>query len=249
MFPDKNSQYSDKAYWDARYNSQKGQHKRQEEGTEKSDETLISPEPPFYDWFESVNNMAELIDCIIQEKFDVVSEQTRSLNNASVQNCMSTSHLKLLMNGCGNSRLGELLVDRGYTFIMNIDFSETLIHSMRTYYQSFAKYSSSLHWLLQDIRTMADLTSGSYDVVIDKATLDVFYCQDNEDPWNPSEAVKIPVTETLRQIYRVLKVGGLFIYVTFGQPPFRKPLLLTCQWSELEVRNINAIYFIYIMRK
>ena len=55
----------------------------------------------------------------------------------------------------------------------------------------------------------------SFDVVIDKATLDVFYCQNEEDPWNPNEAVKIPVTETLQQIYRVLKVGGLFIYVTF----------------------------------
>ena len=126
MFPDKNSQYSDKAYWDAPYNSQKCQHKRQEEGTGRSDETLISTETPFYDWFESVNNMAELIDCIIQEKLGVVSEQTRSLNSASVQNCTSTSRLKLLMNGCGNSRLGELLVGRGYTFIVNIDFQKRL---------------------------------------------------------------------------------------------------------------------------
>ena len=51
---------------------------------------------------------------------------------------------------------------------------------------------------------MEDLSRESFDVVIDKATLDVFYCQTEGDPWSPSEAVKIPVTETLQQIYRVL---------------------------------------------
>ena len=51
---------------------------------------------------------------------------------------------------------------------------------------------------------MEDLLRESFDIVIDKATLDVFYCQKEEDPWSPSEAVKIPVTETLQQIYRVL---------------------------------------------
>ena len=44
----------------------------------------------------------------------------------------------------------------------------------------------------------------AFDVVIDKATMDVLMT-DNEDPWDPTEAVKERAALVLRNSYRVLK--------------------------------------------
>ena len=49
-----------------------------------------------------------------------------------------------------------------------------------------------------------------FDVVIDKATMDVIMT-DNKDPWNPTEEVKQRGVLVMRNVYRVLKPGGLFI--------------------------------------
>ena len=238
MLPETNASYRDKSYWDARYASleleNEGNNSKSLEKEEKNAANI------FYDWFESIENTSELLDAQINEtQGDVCSKEA----------------MRLLMNGCGNSRLSERLVDRGYCHIMNIDYSEPVIDKMQRHYALLEKYSNSLKWLVQDVRTMTDLEDGSFDVVIDKGTLDVFYCQNAagstpEDPWNPSEAVRQPVLDTLRQVYRVLKPNGLFLYVTFGQPPFRKPLLAeAAPWRQLTVKNMNDIYFMYIMTK
>ena len=49
-----------------------------------------------------------------------------------------------------------------------------------------------------------------FDVVIDKATMDVIMT-DNKDPWNPTEEVKQRGVLVMQNVYRVLKPGGLFI--------------------------------------
>jgi hypothetical protein len=64
---------------------------------------------------------------------------------------------------------------------------------------------------------MMDLTfeDGVFDVVIDKATMDVVMT-DNEDPWDPSDAVKERAAKVLRNSYRVLKpTTGQFIQISF----------------------------------
>lgn len=43
-----------------------------------------------------------------------------------------TTHDKILMLGCGNSSFSADLYDNSYTSIVNVDFSEALIDSMRT---------------------------------------------------------------------------------------------------------------------
>lgn len=53
-------------------------------------------------------------------------------------------------------------------------------------------------------------------------------------------------------MFRVLKSGGVFVYITFGQPHFRKPVLLKEEYNwELEVKTIGDgfHYFVYILRK
>jgi hypothetical protein len=43
-----------------------------------------------------------------------------------------------------------------------------------------------------------------FDVVIDKATMDVIMT-DNKDPWNPTDEVKQRAVKVLSNVHRVLK--------------------------------------------
>jgi EEF1A lysine methyltransferase 4 len=50
-------------------------------------------------------------------------------------------------------------------------------------------------------------------------------------------------------LYRVLSKGGLFIYLTFGQPHFRRRFL-TRPGTTLEIKELGESfhYYLYIMR-
>jgi EEF1A lysine methyltransferase 4 len=172
-----------------------------------ADENLKETRDPFFEWLSSNHRI------IVQ-----------ALND-TVQSHFPNMDLNILIEGCGNSKLGENLVDLGYKHITNIDYSEAVIDTMQKYYRNLAieKYIESMTWLVQDIRKMDSLCTASYDVVIDKATLDVFFCQPNVDLWHPDSTVAQPILETLTEVQRVLKPNGLFLYVSFGQPHFRCP--------------------------
>lgn len=62
-----------------------------------------------------------------------------------------------------------------------------------------------------DIQNMS-FEDGSFDAVIDKATLDAVICGD-ESMCDPNKMIS--------EIYRVLKNEGLFICISYGMPEFR----------------------------
>lgn len=72
---------------------------------------------------------------------------------------------------------------------------------------------------------LAEDGEGTFDVVIDKATMDVIMT-DNKDPWNPTEEVKERGRKVMTNVYKQLKKGGLFIQISFDQPHFRKKFIL-----------------------
>lgn len=74
---------------------------------------------------------------------------------------------RMLMLGCGNSLLSEVLYDAGYTNIVNIDYSAVVIQQMK---ERHAVTRPQMTWLEMDV---TDLTFGEeFDVVIDKATME-----------------------------------------------------------------------------
>jgi len=93
---------------------------------------------------------------------------------------------------------------------------------------------------------------GSYDVIIDKATMDVIMT-DNKDPWNPTEEVKERAGKVMANVYRQLKNGGLFIQITFDQPHFRKKLILpeNIKWASFKQKSIDKGlgFFMFVMTK
>ncbi|KAI3861178.1 hypothetical protein MKX03_026351 [Papaver bracteatum] len=91
----------------------------------------------------------------------------------------------------------------------------------------------------------------SFDVVIEKGTMDVVFV-DSGDPWNPRpETVKKAMT-MLQGVHRVLKPDGVFVSISFGQPHFRRPLFEAPEFSwsiEWKTFGDGFHYFFYILKK
>jgi hypothetical protein len=90
----------------------------------------------------------------------------------------------------------------------------------------------------------------SFDVVIDKGTMDALMC-DRGDVWDPSPELIKEVKAEVDEVTRVLRVDGKFIYITFGQPHFRKPHLARDCWDGIKISTLGDAfhYFIYEMTK
>jgi len=70
--------------------------------------------------------------------------------------------------------------------------------------------------------------------------------------WSPEPEIIEKFVRACTQIYRVLKPEGVYIWMTFGQPHFRRPLLLRepFAWS-LKVMQLGEAfhYYIYVLTK
>ncbi|CDH51270.1 s-adenosyl-l-methionine-dependentmethyltransferase [Lichtheimia corymbifera JMRC:FSU:9682] len=174
-----------------------------------------------FDWFKTYSDLKPLLD-----------EQIKS-KDASI-----------LMLGCGNSTLGEDMYKDGYKNITNIDYSATVIENMKKRCADMPE----MKWLEMDIRDLK-FPDQSFDVVIDKGTMDALMC-DRGDVWDPSPELIADVKGEVDEVERVTKVGGVFLYITFGQPHFRKRHLARDCW-DIEIKTLGEAfhYFFYIMRK
>jgi len=174
-----------------------------------------------FDWFKSYQDIAHLFRPVLPEK-----------------------NARILMLGCGNSTLSEDMYDDGYKNITNIDFSPVIIERMSARNHS----RPEMQWLVMDIR---DLTfeDETFDVVIDKGAMDAMMTAKG-DVWDPPQETIDNCTKEVDQILRVLRKGsGTFLYLTFGQPHFRRRYL-TRPDTTLEIQQIGDAfhYYLYILR-
>ena len=72
--------------------------------------------------------------------------------------------------------------------------------------------------------------------------------------WSPSEDICVSCKQEVDEVMRVLKPGGRFLYISFGQPHFRLQHLERTGWEsgvKTTVLGDGGIvqYFLYEMRK
>ena len=106
-----------------------------------------------------------------------------------------------------------------------------------------------------DVLDMQEISTGSFNIAIDKGTLDSVLCGDNSG----ANAQKM-----LNEIYRILTPGGRYICITYGDPEHRKKYFESQQWSNLSVDKITKpnsnneesadinsknFHYVYIMKK
>lgn len=128
-----------------------------------------------------------------------------------------------MCTGCGNSLLGEQLFDDGYKNLTNTDISESVIKQMAGHCDKCAR----LKWSVADCRQLDDFADGQFDVVIEKATIEVFFVA-QQSPWSVGESTGEAMTSVrrmAREIVRLLKpTTGQFFSISFTAPHFRKDL-------------------------
>ncbi|VDB99897.1 unnamed protein product [Peniophora sp. CBMAI 1063] len=175
-----------------------------------------------FDWFKKYEEVADILRETIPDK-----------------------DARILMLGCGNSTLSEDMYDDGYKNIVNIDYSGVVITRMK------ARHGGTrpeMEWLEMDIRDLK-FDDNTFDVAIDKGTMDAMMTAKG-DVWDPPQQVIDDCTKEVDEVVRVLRKGsGSFIYLTFGQPHFRKRYL-TRDDASLEIKQIGDAfhYYFYILR-
>ncbi|KAJ8763350.1 hypothetical protein K2173_002233 [Erythroxylum novogranatense] len=177
-----------------------------------------------YEWFKGYSHFRHLIQSYVP-------------TNASV-----------LELGCGNSQLSEEMYKDGIVEITCIDLSAIAVEKMQK--RLLAKGYEEIKVLQAD---MLDLpfSNESFDVVVEKGTMDVLFV-DSGDPWNPRCEALTRMKAMLEGVHRVLKSDGIFISISFGQPHFRRRLFNSPEftWSvEWCTFGDGFHYFFYVLRK
>ena len=143
----------------------------------------------------------------------------------------------VLVVGCGNSVMSKKMEECGIAPIVSMDISRVVCHTM-------AERTGGCY-VPMDVCAM-QFRDESFDCVIDKGTLDAVLC---------GQGYAENVTKMMKEIARVLTVGGTFLEITFGDAAERLKLLdcpellpwkLECV-HEVVVETGNT--FIYVLRK
>lgn len=114
-----------------------------------------------------------------------------------------------------------------------------------------AKYQTlNLDWKVMDVRKL-EMPDASFDVAIDKGTLDAML---HGSLWDPEDDVKANAKAYIDEVARILKPGGRWLYVTYRQPHFLKPLLLRPDKWTMEVETLESVagsfeYFGFVMTR
>lgn len=149
---------------------------------------------------------------------------------------------RILNLGCGNSRMPEELFRDGYPEVVSIDISQKAIDLMS---QRFA-HILALKFLRMDMTAMT-FPDASFDAVFDKGTLDALYT-----------GASSMVPQSVAQVFRVLRPGGLFVSMSFGAPTHRTELNSTLggSWGEFRTLELKSdygsskqIFYLYLARK
>jgi ubiquinone/menaquinone biosynthesis C-methylase UbiE len=118
---------------------------------------------------------------------------------------------KILHLGCGSSELGIEMYKGGWTDIINIDFSNLLIDSLKK------RYSNNVGLMFTEMNAEEmSFPKGVFDTVIDKACIDSVLCSDGA----ARRAEKI-----IKNINKVLKPEGVFLMVSIAKSDIRKRFL------------------------
>eukprot|EP00520_Triparma_pacifica_P006966 CAMPEP_0118663236 /NCGR_PEP_ID=MMETSP0785-20121206/17300_1 /TAXON_ID=91992 /ORGANISM="Bolidomonas pacifica, Strain CCMP 1866" /LENGTH=444 /DNA_ID=CAMNT_0006556919 /DNA_START=138 /DNA_END=1469 /DNA_ORIENTATION=- len=126
---------------------------------------------------------------------------------------------KILILGCGNSRLSEVLYDLGYRSITSVDTSTVVISQMQYRY----KTREGMDFMVADAMKLDMFPDKSFDIVIDKGCLDCIYCS-----YNSIDNAKLAYSE----VWRLLKPGkGKYMSISYGTTDSRAAHMRTNQWD------------------
>lgn len=100
------------------------------------------------------------------------------------------------------------MYDEGYLKVWNMDISSICIEQMK---DRNLKMRPHMKWEVMDVRDLK-YDDGFFDLIVDKSTIDALLCGD---------MAYLNVAIMLRECQRVLKEGGYYVAISYGQPENR----------------------------
>ncbi|TNV82203.1 hypothetical protein FGO68_gene3607 [Halteria grandinella] len=192
------------------------------------DKRYSENEGSMFDWLEDYQSLKPLLSSLIPSKSS-----------------------RILIIGCGNAPLSEDLYDDGYQNVVNIDISSVVIKQMR---ERNCEKRPGMIYEVMDCTEMGAFGDDTFDVAIDKSTVDALLCGDN---------AYLMVAKMTREIQRVIKPdGGVYIAISYGKPESRaihferphlsfvnKQFILYPADCTSEEQKEEKSHYIYVCRK
>lgn len=154
----------------------------------------------------------------------------------------------ILMLGCGNSNLGEEILDAGWWKgkMFQVDVSSRVIESMRQRYPRH-QVEGNMQFVQDDATVLSAFNDNKITAVIDKGLVDALFCADSFDQ----------CYSIMGSVHRVLRPNRRFCVFSFSQPDFLLQQLLLppsdqpnqprlrqkalSMWSDVQVRQLETI--------
>jgi SAM-dependent methyltransferase len=155
----------------------------------------------------------------------------------------------VLMLGCGNSRMGEDMIDFGWRGpIIQVDIAAKALEliSRRSRHDS-----SRLQFVHDDAAHLSSIRKSSIFATVDKGLLDALFCANDHEL----------MADVMKSVSRVLRPGGVFCVFSFSRPEFILPRLIPLKmyqsiglprmqsgWESLQMQELDNI-LIYRFQK
>jgi SAM-dependent methyltransferase len=167
-----------------------------------------------YEWLATFGALESAL-----EPYWYISDYSNSHNKSD----RNKDDVRILVVGCGNAPFSADLYDAGYTQVVNLDYSATVIQRMRARH---AELRPRMTWICGDMTCLTNsFDEDSFDVVLDKAAMDALTA-DEGDVWHPAPDVVARSRLYCAGTARILAPGGRFLQISLTQPHFRRPYLL-----------------------
>ncbi|CAB9503402.1 Methyltransferase-like protein [Seminavis robusta] len=189
----------------------------------------------------------------LMEDDTTTSTTTDSQQEESSGGSSSSTKEPIIMLGCGNSRMGEDMVEQGWQGpIIQVDIAAKALEMIA---RRSPHNSDRLQYLQEDATNLtSSIRQDTVAATIDKGLLDALFCADEYDQ----------MTDIVSSVRRVLQPGGVFCIFSFSRPEFLLPRILPLHnntqmpygygrqqqstWEHVEVRELDR-FMIYRLQK
>ena len=215
--------YGNEAYWDGVYKTL-GPSDVYEWGNLSFENDLLKFQ---YDSTRFVKEVQQYGCCSLPDEMATTNVETTFAEVINVH--PNEPHKKLLLLGCGNSRMGEEMVHHGWLGpIIQLDISRkavyslqerwSMLHQQRQQLQQHQQAESSvvthqpvMEFLQDDAGELSAISSNTIHAVFDKGLIDAMFCSDQYDK----------IYDIMNAVHRVLiPNGGVFSFLSFSEPQF-----------------------------
>jgi ubiquinone/menaquinone biosynthesis C-methylase UbiE len=153
----------------------------------------------------------------------------------------------ILMLGCGNSRMGEEMIEKGWRGpLIQVDVSSRVVESMSQRCGHLIQ-QGHMNFIQDDATELSAFRPNMMQACLDKGLVDALFCADEFEQCQ----------RVLNSVHRVLKPGGNLLVWSFSRPDFLLPRILDTSkvkqtrnmWEEIQIHELSRILLYKFQKK